>query len=187
MKRLFLAINISPKNKDLLVEKRKEIQSYFDFDPVKWTKKENLHITLIFLGPIAEDKITVLKKELKSINLKPFSVEFSSIKYIPNRREAKLIWLEGESNERILSLQKKIEDKILKLKKINYQKSNQKFIPHITLGRTKSFQFKKTPLEEIPLLEDEFLNLKVMVDSIDLMESQLKKGGAQYNIIEKFK
>jgi 2'-5' RNA ligase len=186
MKRIFIAVNISPENKDSLNKKSQEIQTYFELDSVKWIRKENFHITLFFLGLVPDEIITDLKKIFKKIKFNSFEIKFEEIKYIPNRREAKLIWVEGEESEKILELRKKIKNKILNLVEIDYEEPEWEFIPHITLGRTKFFQFKKTPLEEIPLLEDEFLNLKVKVESIDLMESKLKKSGPQYKIIEKF-
>ena len=186
MKRLFVAINLSDEIKNTLVEKQEELKLNFDTDPVKWVSKKNLHVTLSFLGSLKENKIDLITEKLKEIKIKPFTVDFFDLKYIPNRREAKLIWVEGKSDE-LNNLQERVEEKLSNLEEINYTPEEREFIPHITLGRMKSFQFKKIPLEEVPLLEDEFVDLSAQVQSIELMESKLKKGGAEYTIIKSFK
>lgn len=185
MKRLFLAINLSKKNKEILKEKKEEIKINFETDPVKWVKEDNLHITLAFIGDVKESNISHLREDLDKINFNSLNLTFGEIKYIPNRRKAKLIWVEGESNQ-LGDLKKKIDERLKKSEAINYSPEDREFIPHITLGRVKSFQFKKIPLEEIPLLEDEFVNISFKVDSFELMESKLKKRGPTYKIIESY-
>ena len=54
-KRLFLAVNFPEKIK-------KELYSYsykngYSEIPARWTKKENLHITLLFVGSLTEKKL----------------------------------------------------------------------------------------------------------------------------------
>lgn len=185
MKRLFLAINLPKKHKKTLKEKREEIKVNFEADPVKWVSEGNLHITLAFIGDVKESKIDVLREDLNKINFASISLNFGEIKYIPNRRKAKLIWVESKSDA-LTNLKKRVDDFLENSEAINYQSDDREFIPHITLGRIKSFKFKKIPLEEIPLLEDEFVDISFTVKSFELMESKLKKRGPSYKIIESY-
>lgn len=60
------------------------------------------------------------------------------------------------------------------------------FAPHVTLARIKQFELHKMEREEVPRI-DEPINHTFLVESIDVMESELKKGGPKYTILESLK
>lgn len=185
MKKIFLAINLPEKEKKALKIKREKIRKNFEIEPVKWVDENNLHITLAFIGDVKEANICILKEELEKVDFSSIQLHFGEIKYIPNRRKARLIWVEEKINK-LTPLKEKI-DRILKNSiALNYKLDNRKFIPHITLGRIKLFKFKKISLEEIPLLEDEFVDISFEVNSFELMESKLNRKGPIYKIIKSY-
>jgi len=55
--------------------------------------------------------------------------------------------------------------------------------PHITLGRIKTWQFRQIEPEERPEINED-IDLTFEVKSIEIMESQLKKGGPEYTVLE---
>ena len=57
------------------------------------------------------------------------------------------------------------------------------YIPHITLGRLKQWEFRAIEPEERPEVNEE-IDLSFEVSFIDIMESRLKRGGAEYAILE---
>ncbi len=57
------------------------------------------------------------------------------------------------------------------------------YIPHINLGRIKTWEFRRLELEERPEVNEE-ISLSFEVNSIEVMESKLKKGGPEYDILE---
>ncbi|PIX88575.1 MAG: hypothetical protein COZ30_00470, partial [Candidatus Nealsonbacteria bacterium CG_4_10_14_3_um_filter_36_16] len=56
---------------------------------------------------------------------------------------------------------------------------------HITLGRIKQWEFRQIEPEERPEVNEE-INLTFEVNSIEVMESELKRGGSEYTILESF-
>jgi 2'-5' RNA ligase len=65
------------------------------------------------------------------------------------------------------------------------KKNHREFLPHITLGRIREWQWRQIDVEERPLIEKDIsINFKVI--SIDVMESQLKRTGAEYSILKSF-
>jgi len=54
----------------------------------------------------------------------------------------------------------------------------------MTLGRIRQWQFKRIEKEEIPSLGE--INLKFRVNSIEVMESELKRSGPDYTILKSF-
>ncbi len=114
------------------------------------------------MGYISNDELLdVLKKtrELAS-KQKPFSITLNKICYGPPKKmPPKMVWVVGE-----------------RIKEFN-------LVPHITLGRIKIWEFKQIEPEERPEVNEE-INLKFEVNSIEVMESVLKKGGPEYIILE---
>lgn len=188
-KRIFIAINLPEIIKNKLVEYQKEIdESFFEenFHPIRWTKKENLHITLEFLGYLTEEEILKVKEVLKNLvkNFSPFEVNLIEVRYGPKEEKIpRMIWVVGERKKEILDLKEKLDDKLKK--SINFEPEKREFTPHITLGRIRKWQFKAIPLDERPKVKKE-IDLNLKVNSIELMESILKRTGPDYKIIESF-
>ncbi len=176
MKRAFLAINPPPEVKETLFLKTLPLKEDFRKGAVKWVEKENIHLTLLFLGLIKETK--KIEENLSQINFNPFEINLSRISYFPeDRRKARMIWARGEEIEELTSLFKKVKEKT--------GRSQEDFTLHITLARLKTWEMKKTPLEEIPYIEED-LDIQFPVTSFELMESKLKKEGPEYKVIKSF-
>ena len=69
------------------------------------------------------------------------------------------------------------------LQEIRYRPEGRGFTPHITLARIREWEFRKIEPEERPEIEEN-IDLTFTVESIDVMESELKRGGPVYSIIE---
>ena len=173
--RVFIAINLPEDVKKKLVEYQKKWPEL----PVRWTKPDNLHITLEFLGYVRDENlINVFETTEKMAKKhKAFDVKLSKICYGPqNKKPPRMVWAVGERSEEFTSLKNDL-DKALSISE------NREFSPHITLGRIRQWDWRRVEPEERPEI-DEDVNLNFSVDSIEIMESQLKRGGAEYTILE---
>ena len=186
--RIFIAINLPEDIKKKLAD----YQGKWLELPCRWTKKENLHITLMFLGYLSnEELLEVLRitKEVASRN-SSFSISLKKILYGPPKKmPPRMIWIEGEKSEGLGKLQSDLENSLLssavplssgKGKNIN---ESRPYAPHINLGRIKTWEFRRIEPEERPEVNEE-INLSFEVNSIDVMESELKRGGPNYTILE---
>jgi 2'-5' RNA ligase len=63
------------------------------------------------------------------------------------------------------------------------QGSDKKFFPHLTLARLKAFEMQRMELEEIPQIDEE-ISISFNINSFEIMESELKRSGAQYTICQ---
>lgn len=181
-RRIFIAINL-PENikKELAV-----YQDKWPELPVRWTKADNLHITLVFLGYIRDEElleICRLTKETASRHL-PFSVDLTKICYGPPKKmPPRMIWTIGEKSQEFSSLKDDLDKSLLISQKVRFSPEKREFSPHLTLGRIKQWEWRRIEPEERPIVEEEF-NFSFQVASIEVMESKLKKGGAEYTILE---
>jgi len=141
---------------------------------VKWVRKEDLHITLRFLGD--NDPHKVLEIIGNSCPEEPFYISLKSIGAFPNRLKPRILWVGVETGEeKVRSIYKWLDERLnsLKLKKEN------NFLPHITFGRVKQGRLK------IPPLDFEYPEFKI--DRFYLFSSVLKIGGPEYSKISEIK
>jgi len=179
--RIFIAINLPEKIKNKLSDYRIKWPEL----PCHWTKTENLHITLAFLGPISEEEILEILKTAKDVALRhePFGIKLNKIIYGPPRKNPpRMVWAEGEKNEKLGRLQGDIENSLQNFPE-QKENENRSFAPHITLGRLKEWEFRKIELEERPQIEED-VSINFNVNSIEIMESELKREGPEYSILE---
>ena len=182
--RIFIAINLPKEIKTTL----SNYQIKWPDLPCRWVKKENLHITLAFLGYLTDEELVEVIKLTKKTasNFSPFNVLINKICYAPpNKFSPKMVWVLTEKSAPLLELQKELVKEIQNSIK-TLKNEDRDFTPHITLGRIKAWQFRQIDPEERPQIEED-IDLRFKVTSIEVMESFLKRGGPKYEILESCK
>ena len=185
-RRLFIAINLPEEVKRKLAEwqGKMEIQLHPNHSEINWVRKDNLHITLVFLGSVNDEGIVEICKITKEIAEKhsPFLVNFKKISYgPPGKTPPRMIWVEGEKSKELGKLQQDLENS---LGNANLGKTEaREYTLHLTLGRIKEWEFRKIEPEERPEINEE-VSLSFEVNSIEVMESELKRAGPEYCVLE---
>jgi 2'-5' RNA ligase len=182
-RRIFLAINLDEKTKNYLDSLKKRWPQL----PCKWVKKEGLHLTLVFLGYLGENQLTLLTRAAKEIGPRhqPFSVFFNKVSYGPTGKfPPRLLWVEGEVSSSLSALKNDLDEALKK--ELKFFPEEREFKPHITLGRIKTFSWRRLEKEERPII-DFPLEVEVLVNSFEIMESHLKRQGAEYQILDSIK
>jgi 2'-5' RNA ligase len=168
-KRIFLALNLPQETKNEITKKYGKT-----LEELKKVKKENLHITLLFLGYFPEEKIKEIKEKLKKIKHEKFQVLIKGI---------------GSFNSRVIFL--KIEEGKEKIKELHHKISNaleikdERFNPHLTIARNKKLKKEKFNgvIKELKKISFE---KRIEIKEFDLMESILSPTGAKYKKIYSF-
>lgn len=178
--RVFIAINL-PENI------KKELSFYqekWPELPTRWTRKENLHITLIFLGYVNDEELFKICKITRELVQKtpPFSLNLNKISYGPSQKQPRMIWVAGQKSKELAELREDLEE-ALGGKISGFMEENRDYSPHITLGRLKQWEFKRIELEERPEVSEE-ISLSFWVESVEVMESRLRPGGPDYLILQ---
>jgi 2'-5' RNA ligase len=92
-----------------------------------------------------------------------------------------MIWAVGEKSDNLKVFK---EDLLEYLKEeIRFKPEVRGFAPHITLARIKEWQYRQIEPEERPEINEE-INLIFTVESVEIMESELTRGGPVYTILE---
>jgi len=197
--RVFVAINLPENIRRKLTDYQKKIEKLFaphqsetfGAGPVRWTKPNNIHITLVFLGYLSDEEILEVCKTVKEVASRQnsFDINLAKICYgppqssltltagqSPDKKPPRMVWAVGEKSEEFASLKADL-DKSLGVSE------NREFSPHITLGRIRKWEWQRIEPEERPEIEEE-IGLGFPVISIEVMESLLKKGGSEYIVFE---
>lgn len=200
--RIFIAINLPEDIKKRLVFYQEKIEELFapyrnkvsGSGPVRWTKKENIHITLVFLGYVSDEELLEVCETAKKVASEgsSFSINLKKIIYGPPKKmPPRMIWAEGVCSELaegkkidgLSRLQKDLENSLLTSSTKEIKSESRPYTSHITLGRIRQWEFRAIEPEERPIV-DEDISLSFSVNSIEVMESQLKKGGSKYTVLE---
>jgi len=165
---------------------KKEVRATADFidSPayVKWVSRNNLHITLKFLGDVKGKEVPGIKQKAKesASPVDPFEVTIDKLSGFPNPGFPKVIWLGSSSPPgEIFRLHDNLDSG---LEKLGFEKEKRDYVPHITLGRTKDEDETKIEQlgDKVKGLELD-TNWSVPVDKLTLMESTLKPEGPEYD------
>lgn len=171
--RLFIAINFEQEIKNYLVEtitrlKSQSVQGNF-------TREENLHLTVIFLGEVSIGHLVNVKQAMDKITARSFLLNLNGFGYF-KRSDGDIYWVGVEDNETLLAIYNKLYQE-LTFEGFTLEKRLYK--PHLTLGR-KIVLPKHFKLEEF---SQTFLAQKTMVDKISLMKSERINGKLIYTEI----
>jgi 2'-5' RNA ligase len=171
MKRIFVAIRISPK---LSAEVLKWRGGHLDL-PVRWIKEDNLHLTLLPPWEASEEEIEDVLAKLEPIGgvTAPFGLHFTDVTSGPTLSEANLIMATGEAPKAIVELKELIE------KRLGVSGESRPYMLHLTLARVRPrdiSQFLRDPFEQP-------VSWKETVESFELMESILLPEGAEYKTV----
>src|SRR3989344_4777205 len=169
-KRLFIAF-------DLTDQVRSKLKLFPD-PRLRIVSKDNLHITVLFLGYVDEDKIPEIKEAIKKISQEftPINFKFKENIFAPPGKQFRMIWALFEKNSNYIKLTTQLTKSLNEFKPA----VNKQTYIHITLARFNKPLTKKD-LERIKLPEVFIEDFKAK--KIILYESILRSSGAVYKKI----
>lgn len=136
-----------------------------------WTRPENVHLTLAFLGDQPLEKAATLEDQaLTRFRAEPpLSLRAHRWLILPSARAARVLALGLEADPRLLRL---VEDLRRDLLRLGIAFDPKPFRPHITVAR-----LRQPRVLALPVLEP----LEAAVDRVALVESRLLPAGAEYH------
>ncbi len=165
--RLFIAINLNTATKSRLIDIQDAIRR--NSRSGRFSTKENLHLTLAFMGECNETQVNAIKEAMTGLTFEPFELTVDAIGRF--KRPGGDIWWAGIKRTReLLKLQ---NDLSKALRSRGFSLDSRPYNPHITLGRQVVTEYRFAPLE--PFGET--------VSTIDLMRSQRLSGKLVYTSI----
>jgi 2'-5' RNA ligase len=183
--RTFIAIEIPAEIKTALSGLQTELRRAGA--DVSWTKPDNIHLTLKFLGEIEERLVNEIERACVGVaaEFQPFKLDLTGAGVFPNARQPRVLWagLSGEI-EKAVKIQRRLDERLMAL---GFDREEKSFRPHLTIGRVKwnkmaSCSTRSDRLRELLALADSYQlpELSFSVKEIVVMRSELHPAGARY-------
>ncbi len=177
--RTFIAIDLPEEVKAEIFHAFEKLQSS-GLVSGNFVQKENLHLTLRFIGEIDEEEIIRIKRALSEIRFENFDVNLGELGFFPNDSFVKVLWV-GLESDNLLPLKEKVDEV---LEKIGIEKEKNPFSSHITVARVKAVKDRKKFLEKIKTIK--LKKMKFSVNEISLIKSELMRGGPSYKTLARY-
>ena len=180
MIRAFIALDLPPGVHRALAGLQQEWQRTAAM--VSWIKPESIHLTLKFLGNIANEQVTEIQALLLKVaaTAAPLRLQPLGCGAFPSIKQARVVWvgLQGAIEE-LLKLQKSIEDALIPL---GFEPEDRPYRAHLTLGRVKGRRHLQL-LQEAVLRRQDFQAEAFDVKEVVLYRSELRPEGARYTAL----
>jgi len=181
--RCFVAVPVADAVRDLLVRVQETLRRADA--AVKWVERENLHLTLKFLGELDEGRVDALKGLLaaEAARWRPMTLRYAGIGTFPEGGVPRVVWAGATGDvERLAGLASAVERHA---EAVGVPRERHPFVAHLTIGRVKSDRNVKRllaaiePQRQVPLGRDG-------IASFTLLRSTLGSAGPVYDALETF-
>ncbi len=152
--------------------------------PVKWVPPDGIHLTLKFLGEVADVRLAELGSALVEavVGARAISFVVRGAGAFPNARRPRVFWAGVEPDPSIELLQNQVERVFAPL---GFPTEARPFRPHLTMGRVG----KNARVREFAEVEQPLADLAVeaagLLDGVDLVRSVLRPDGVVYERVHR--
>jgi RNA 2',3'-cyclic 3'-phosphodiesterase len=185
--RLFVALDIPEAVRKNLVEVRQRFTK--PESRMRWVPSENFHVTLKFIGEVAQGKVEVISNALREVRT-PGLVEvvFRGLGWYWNAKGFGLLLATIYPSDSLATLANKIGRQ---LEPLRIAPDAHVYRPHITLARCKHLEHRWRSVipQDIMSVANEHkghLFGSVNSETFDLIESKLDSDGSKYTTLDTF-
>jgi len=192
MIRAFVAVDLDADSRKVLARAQeqakdrtmRELSRLAPEARVQWARPDSIHLTLKFLGQIADTQVEEIRRALSvTIQAQPrFSIEVGGFGVFPDLRAPRVLWV-GVSGQReqVNALARLATEVDSGLDTLGFPREARPFSPHLTLARIKerSREVGKALAESGLMAQTESLGI-LRVEAVALIRSDLKPSGAVY-------
>lgn len=170
--RLFVAVDLPATVKDELgrvIERARP-----SMPDAKWVPRDNLHLTLSFLGEVAEERVDGIVEALRGAagSLRPFTASLAGSGAFPTKRRARVLWIGLESDQdQLPALANAVAGA---LEPLGFPREARAWTAHLTLARL------RTPGDVSGVLPIPVEPNTIDVTAVTLFRSRLARPAPRY-------
>lgn len=186
--RLFIAIPIPAEVKDSLREAQAKLKTILPPRSAAWTKPDNMHLTLRFLGDVVGESVPEISRRLcESLSgFGALELICERLGCFPHPRYPRVVWawVHDEPGGRLAELHRQINDAVAGFAA---QPAEAPFVGHITLARPKLI--KRAGAEKLFRHLDEAVATRYgtwRAAAVSLVRSELSASGSRYTTLDVF-
>jgi RNA 2',3'-cyclic 3'-phosphodiesterase len=185
---LFLAVFPPADVARRLTEAAGELAGGLSPKAVAWTRPEQIHLTLNFLGNVKRAKVEELARAVEVVCGRGEShlLQARGLGCFPSPARPRVVWAGLGGALAVLEELKRMIDE--KLAKLGYAPETRPFHPHLTIGRVKLLNTgdRRHLASTLPQWVDTDFG-SWTVKRVDLMQSVLSSAGAEYAHVQSFR
>jgi len=141
----------------------------------RWVEKDNLHLTLRFIGEANSGQLRDIDSELSEIDFHPFDLVLSGLGTFERRQRVHMLWAGFDTSPSLTDLRDRVEAAVMRA---GFGPDGRKFKAHVTMAR---FRHGTRPDIGMYLQANNILATGIFrVDEFALYRSHLNHGGAKY-------
>ena len=136
--RLFVAISLPDDVKNQIERAQEELRRAVPGRGVRWTTREQLHLTLRFLGNVDAQRVGALTEALREAcaAFAPLQLRAEGIGFFPDARRPRVVWVGVQDGQGLLPrLQSAVQTAT---REFTTEEPEDRFTGHVTLGRIKA-------------------------------------------------
>jgi 2'-5' RNA ligase len=177
MLRLFVAVDLPADLRAAVAQMGQGIAG------ARWTRPEQLHITLRFLGNTPEDRLADIRDRLRLVRVPPFALALRGTGVFPpvgGRKPARVLWLGLDPPSPLRELKQAVDDRLGP----DPETTQRGYSPHLTLAR-----FPTRPRDDLARFLAAHAAFEVdqfIVSGFHLYRSTLRPQGALHEIVESY-
>ncbi len=168
--RTFLAIPLDAATLNMIGAIQKQLQT--ELPEIRWTERDNLHLTLHFFGNITEESLENAAKIVVSVVslCNPITLLFTEIGSFPSTEHMHVVWIGIKSNK-LIELHRALQKRF---HAAGFPIERRLFRPHITIGRSRRQE------GHILSQQNHKVTGSMRVRELILYESRLQPAGAEH-------
>jgi 2'-5' RNA ligase len=147
---------------------------------LKCVEKENIHITLRFLGEIPESMTEKVADLVRTISFQSLVLSFEGVGVFPAPSRPSVVWVGIDGD--VPSLLNVFSELEKGLSSLGFDKERRPFQPHLTLCRVKSGRNRSQLIDAVKSMEGKHFG-QLRVDRIRLKKSVLTRAGPVYSTL----
>jgi 2'-5' RNA ligase len=178
--RAFIAIDIPDDVRAAIEDAQARLKRAHVGVKISWTKIDNLHMTLQFLGYIEETLVDKIKSGLQFVagQHRSFDLAVHGAGAFPNENRARVIWVGcDDADGRLKALARSVQ---AAMQPLGFEPEHREFSAHLTLGRIKAPRPDVALTRAVESLKNTAFGT-LRVEAIHLFESQLHPEGSIYS------
>ncbi|HWW01285.1 MAG TPA: RNA 2',3'-cyclic phosphodiesterase [Candidatus Acidoferrum sp.] len=182
--RLFIAVAIPEEVKAAIETAQNELRRTLPGGVVRWTRREQFHLTLRFLGDVAVAQLAALEGAARQVcaRFAPLEMRGEDVGFFPERGLPRVIWVGIKDQAgRLPELQHALQEATLAF---SSEAPERRFTGHVTLGRIKDI--RRPEAETLTEAGARLAGLRSgwwTAPTIEIMRSELSPTGATHTAL----
>jgi 2'-5' RNA ligase len=182
--RLFVAIAVPDPIKARIKTTQDDLRQSMRGGGVRWTRLDQFHLTLRFLGNVQGARIEQLVHSVRKVcqSAPPFELRAVGVGFFPGAKSPRVVWVGVQDrSERLVPFQQSVQQATLAF---TSEKPDNRFSSHITLGRIK--ELRRHEIDNIIKAAERFSETlfgEWTAHEIHIMSSRLSSQGAEHAVL----